>query len=161
MYEMNKNNMEEMFNIAAMVLSERGELSPMYFVLKDNFLTPVVGTPEMSQQDVAAAVVNLAHEIDADAAILICEQWMVKFRKDDPNLQEYINGDYRPSQDEMRREALLTLTHMTKDGEADSIISDIKMAPNGIRYTDGFKWIHETVTNMIMPWATDETDQTE
>lgn len=151
MYEMSKKRMEEIFNIASITLAEKGELSPMYFVITGDNLIPLIGHG-IDLDELAAAAVDTAHESNADAIVLLCEQTMVSLRKDDPELQDYINGKKRPSEAK-NKEDYLTLTHMTKDGETDSIVAKIIMSPNGIRYVNEFKWISEAVTNMITPWA--------
>lgn len=152
MYEMSKKRMEEIFNIASITLAEKGELAPMYFVITgDEELIPLIGQG-VDLDELAAAAVHTAHETNADAIILLCEQTMVSLRKDDPELQDYIDGKKRPSEAK-NKEDYLTLTHMTKDGETDSIVAKIIMSPNGVRYVNEYKWISEAVTNMITPWA--------
>jgi hypothetical protein len=152
MYAMDKSKMEEMFNIASLTLAEKGYISPMYFIVKDDQLSPLVGAPGIEMEDLATAAVNFAHEFDADAIVLICEQVMVQFHKDDPRLQQYMDGTYEVKQSDERSE-YLTLIHMMKDGEADSLIAKVITSLNGIRYVKESQWINETMTTMITPWV--------
>lgn len=151
MYSMNKEQIEEMYNIASITLAEHGSLGPMYFLLKDGSVVPIMRNTE-DIRDVASIAVIAAQSIDADAIVLICEQWMLKMKKDDPNLQLYTDGILRPSDSDLK-EAYLTLIHMTKDGEVDSLIGKINISPNGVKYVCETQWLETSVTNMITPWS--------
>lgn len=143
---------EELFNTTSLVLSDKGEISPIFFIVKDKGLNPLVGAPGMTMQELSTTAVNVAHEMDAEAIILICEQWMVQMRKDDENLKGYLDGSKRPSE-HPSSEAYLTLIYMSKIGEAESLIGKVHLSPNGVRFTREIQWIDDAVTNIITPWA--------
>jgi hypothetical protein len=42
---------------------------------------------------------------------------------------------------------------MSKNGNASSLIAKIHTSLNGIRHVKENKWVDDTVTNMITPWA--------
>jgi len=147
-----KKLVEELFNTTSILLADQGEISPIYFIVKDKMMNPVVAFPGISLQHLANSTVNMAHEFGADAVILICEQWMLEMHKDDEEIKEYIDGSKRPSESPDAK-AYLTLTHMASDGETSSMIGEIHLSPNGIRFVRETKWIDNAVTNMITPWA--------
>lgn len=144
---------EQIFNVASIAMAEKGELAPMYFIILGGMMNPLVGAPDMPYQDLAAAAVNVAHETDADAIILICEQTALQFDKNDPDMKDYLDGIRRPSESP-KAEDYLTLIYMSKDGQAESLIAKIHKSLNGIRHIkDDPKWIVDAATNIITPWA--------
>ncbi len=147
-----KEMSEEIFNTLSIVLAEQGEVAPLYFIVKDKVMDPIVGHPGVTHQHLASITVNMAHETNADAVVLVCEQWMVKLKKDTKDAQDYIDGTKRPSQSP-DAEPYLTLTYMTKNGEASSLIGKVHTSPNGVRFIRETEWISETTTNMIVPWG--------
>lgn len=153
--EMNKEDIEvaeDLFNTTSIILAERGEISPIYFIIKHNILNPVVAYPGITVQQLANLTVDIAHDADAEAVIFICEQWMVEMNKSSEELKDYLDGSKRPSESADAK-LYLTLTYMTKYGVADSLIAKIHMSTNGIRYIRESKWVNNTSTNMITPWA--------
>ncbi len=152
---MNKEDVEiaeDLFNTTSIILAEKGQISPIYFIIKDNMLNPVVGYPDITIQHLANLTVDLAHNTDAEAVIFICEQYMVKMDKNSKELKDYLDGSKRPSESP-NAESYLTLTYMTKYGVTDSLIAKIHISTNGIRYIKESNWINNTATNMITPWA--------
>lgn len=152
---MNKENREiaeDLFNTTSIILAERGKISPIYFLIKDNMLNPIIGYPEITVQQLANLTVSLAHDTAADAVIFICEQLMVTMDKNSEELEDYLDGSKRPSQSPDAK-SYLTLTHMTKYGVANSLIAKIHTSTNGVHYVDETTWINNTATNMITPWA--------
>ncbi len=152
---MNKEDIkltEDLFNTVSIVLAEKGKISPMYFIVKDDMLNPIVGVPGITMQHFANLTVSLAHDVDADAVIFICEQCMVKIKKDSEDIKDYLDGNKRPSK-HPDAESYLTLTYMTKYGVASSLIAKIHTSTNGVNYIRETEWIDNTSTNMITPWA--------
>jgi len=152
---MNKEDVdmaEDLFNTVSIILAENGKISPMYFVIKDDTLNPIVGVPGITIQHLANLTVNIAHDIDADAVIFICEQWMVEMNKNSDEVKDYLDGNKRPSESPDAK-SYLTLTYMTKYGVADSLIAKIHTSTNGVNYIKETNWITNTSTNMITPWA--------
>ena len=147
-----KQLVEELFNTTALLLAEQGEISPIYFIVKDKMMNPVVAFPGISFQHLANSTVNMAHEFNADAVILICEQWMIKMHKDSEEIKDYIDGNKRPSESPDAK-SYLTLTHMAADGETISLVGEIHLSPNGVRFVRDIQWIENAVTNMITPWV--------
>jgi hypothetical protein len=152
-----KEMSEELFNTVSIVLAEHGQVAPIYFIIKDKMMNPVASHPGITIQQLANVSVNMAHEVDADAVVLICEQWMVKMKKGSKEAQDYLDGSKRPSESS-DAESYLTLTYMSKTGEANSLIGKIRKSPNGVNFIRDSKWILETATNMITPWAIDENN---
>ena len=157
MNQKDKEMSEEVFNGASMVLAEEGRVSPMYFIVKERMMNPVVPYPGITVQQLANAAVNMAHEYNADAIVLICEQWMVEMKKGSKEAQDYLDGTKKPSESP-DAESYLTLTYMDKTGDAESLIGKIRKSPNGVNFIRDSKWISETATNMITPWAINENN---
>jgi len=146
---------EEIFNTTSMLLAEMAEdrgFPPMYFIVKDKKLNPLVGAPGITVGELSGTAVNVAHEWDAEAIILICEQYMMSLHKDDIEIQDYLNGTKKPSESKDAK-PYLTLIYMSKTGEAESFVGEIIKSLNGIRYVPEPYWIEESATNMITPWA--------
>ncbi len=143
---------EEVFNTTSIVLSDQGQISPIFFIIKDGKMNPLVGAPEMDMQKVASIAVNVAHETDAEAIILVCEQMMISMKRDSPELKDYLDGTKRPSESK-KAEEYLTLVYMSKTGDSSSLIAKIHHSLNGIRFVRDNQWIENSVTNIITPWA--------
>jgi hypothetical protein len=152
-----KEMSEEVFNGASMVLADQGRVTPVYLIVKDKLMNPVVGHPGITAQQLASSAVNIAHEINADAIVLVCEQWMVKMKKGTKEAQDYLDGTKRPSESPDAK-SYLTLTYMEKTGEASSLIGKIHTSLNGVNFIRDSKWIDDTATNMITPWAINENN---
>ena len=147
-----KEMSEELFNTLSIVLAEQGQVSPIYFIIKDKMMNPVAGYPGIAIEHLASVTVNMAHEVEADAVVIVCEQWMVEMKKGSKEAQDYLDGTKKPSESPDAK-AYLTLTYMSKTGEANSLIGKIRKSPNGVNFIRDSKWISETTTNMITPWA--------
>jgi len=146
---------EEIFNTTSMLLAEAKDdrgIPPTYFIVKDKMMTPLIGAPDITHGHLAGTAVNVAHEWDADAVILICEQYMITMHKDDAEIQDYMDGTKRPSESPDAK-PFLTLIYMNKIGESESFVGEIIKSLNGVRYVPDPYWIDEAVTNMITPWA--------
>ena len=152
MNEEDRKMAEDLFNTTSIILAEKGQISPIYFIVKDNMLNPIVGWAGITIQHLANLTVSLAHDTEADAVIFICEQWMVKMSKDSEEVKDYLDGTKRPSESP-DAESYLTLTYMTKYGVANSLIAKIHTSTNGIKYVRETEWINNTATNMITPWV--------
>jgi len=142
---------EKLFNSLSLLLAEHGKVVPLYFVVKDGQLTPLIVKSEVSMQQFATITMNYANEIDAEAVILACEQLMLRLPKNDENIQRILDGEIKPS-DEKTSEPYLTLTYTERDGNTKSILAKIITSANGVRYTTDFEWINDTVTNLISAW---------
>ena len=145
---------KELFDTASMLIAENGErgIPPMYFIVKDKQMNPLVGAPGVTYQELAGSAVNVAHEWDADAIMLVCEQHMLSMHKDSAEIKEYLDGIKKPSESPDSK-PYLTLIYMSKFGDAESLIGEIVQALNGVRYVPESNWIAESATNMITPWA--------
>lgn len=147
-----KQMAEDVFNATSFVLTEKGEIPPIYFIIKDGMMNPIVGSPGMTYNKLAATAVNIAHEWGAEAIIMIYEQTGLKIYKDNPEYQDYLDGIKRPSE-ASNSEDYLTLIYMSKEGQAESLVAKIEKTMNGIRYIkEDPTWMDKTVTNMITPW---------
>ena len=152
-----KEMSEEVFNTVSLVLADKGRVTPMYLIVKDKMMNPVVGHPGVTTQQLASSAVNVAHEINADAIVLVCEQWMVKMKKGTKEAQDYLDGTKRPSESPDAK-SYLTLTYMDKNGKASSLIGKIHTSLNGVNFIRDSEWIDDTATNMITPWAINENN---
>lgn len=149
-----KEMIENMFSTLSFNLTEVGKIDPLFLmVLPDNSirLVMVAEKGQLETREYASLSIAAASDMDAKALILICEQYMVKRKKDDPELQSFLTGQLRPSEAPDHQE-YLTIVYTEKDGTTESLISQIHSDLVGRRYTIDFKWLKYSTTNLITPW---------
>lgn len=153
MKETHREIAEELFNKVSMAMTEIGQTVPIFvLILPDDTVYPVIiRGEEYNIQEYALIVNDVAKQMNANAMILICEQMMISRTKDDADLQSLLNGTIKASEHPDSK-ACLTLMYMEPDGKCESIISDIEMDPRGTLFTRDFKWIQESITNILQPW---------
>lgn len=159
MDQKHKELAEEIFGKVSMALAESGNVVPLFIlILKDGSLLPIlVGNGEtIDIQLYAVGAVNAAQEMDADAMIFICEQYMVSKTSKDSDLKPLLDGMIKASE-HPDKEDYLTIIYMDKHGNCNSLISKIKKDIAGTRYAVDFEWIEYSVTNVLVPWSNEIT----
>lgn len=155
MIEKHKEFAEHIFTSMEFSLCENGIVPPLYFlILEGDQLLPILisrDSGEVAVQDYANLSLMKANEMDAEAVIFICEQYMVSKKKGDREYEQLLNGFIKPSQ-YPDREEYMTLIYRHEDGLVRSLISKIYTDPKGTRYTKDRRWIKKGVTNLITPW---------
>lgn len=134
-------------------MTKIGRAVPVYImILPGNEVYPIViQDKDISLTEYATMSMNIAEQYQAEAMILICEQYMISKTKDDPELQAYLTGVKRASEDPDNKK-FLTLVYMDKSGDCESLIGEIFTDPIGTPFTRDSTWIEDAVTSMIMPW---------
>jgi hypothetical protein len=153
MEEKHREIVEDLFSKISFALAESGRVPPLFImVLQDDTVMPIIlGQTEIDMIEYASASMEAASDMDAKALILSCEQYMVSRNKGDADIDDLMNGIIKPSEHPDKAE-YLTLIYMTSDGDYDSLISKIHTDPRGTRYTADFKWVDDSVSNIIQPW---------
>ena len=147
-----KELVEKLFTGTSFTLSEGNKIVPTFFmILPDNKLMPVVTTETIALKEYASITIRYADEMNAEALILICEQYMVSKKKYDPILQSILAGKIKPS-DHPDRKSYLTVNYMSAIGETETIISEIHSDLKGTRYNREHSWLHSSLTNIMVPW---------
>ncbi len=69
-------------------------------------------------------VIEMAHDVDADAIILISEQYTVNVKKSDPRKKALLEGIIKPSEQPDKEESLV-VTYIKADGDTTSLFGKI------------------------------------
>jgi hypothetical protein len=154
---MNENHreiVEDLFSKVSMSMSESGKVIPVFaLILGDGSVVPVMITDgqEFSMSDYASMAITAAHNMDAEALMLICEQAMISKKKNDPEIQAILNGSIKPLE-HPDKEDFLCIIYMTANGETESLIAKIHTDLVGTRYTVDSKWVDYAASNLLAPW---------
>jgi len=146
--------LEEFFNSAQLLLATDGYVSPLYILLKDKTATPITHDGKITVAEYANVVTEMACDDDMDAAILICEQTMVRSKNDDPGMQPYLNGE-KPIREHPNAKHYLMGCFMTAEGKYETMVAEIHTEPSkGTRYVFEPEWMENVATNYLVPWRT-------
>jgi hypothetical protein len=159
MNQKHRELVEDVFGKVSMSLAESGKIIPLFIlILPDQSLLPIIvgNGEEIDLKLYSSGAINAAQEMDADAIIFICEQYMVSKIKGDPDLQPLLDGGIKPSE-HPDKEDYLTIIYMEKDGNCESLVSKIKRDLAGTRYAVDFEWLEHSVTNMLTSWSIEIT----
>lgn len=153
MKESHRKIVDDLFTTKSIEMTEQGEINPIYILILpgDQILPVVLSTEGIGMIQYSEAVRLIAKDIDAEAVVLVCEQYMVSKPKDSPEANALLSGQIKPS-DHPDKEEYLTLMYVDAVGKCDSLISKVHSDPLGTRYTTDSRWIENSSTNMIRPW---------
>jgi hypothetical protein len=158
--DMNKNHKslaESIFNSSCMTLNEIGIMYPTFFLIKQNQFSPIMLAPESLKetniQGYASMVINIADDQNAEAMLFITEQWQVKRKLTDDEIQDFESGKLMPSLDPDRKE-VLCLIYFTAKGVIRSLMGEIERGVDNTPFVRESKWSdHEEIDNTIFqPW---------
>jgi len=153
MDERTRKDLELIFTNHCFMISELGEAHTIFFIIKNNEIVPVF-LEEGSAMPVDKYIsfsLNTAHEKDADAVILLGEQYMVKGKKDDAIMKQLLSGEMKAS-DHPDRKPFLVLSYMTAEGVTDLLFGEIKTSISGTKYVVDQKWTFNATTSVLVPW---------
>ena len=154
MKESHKNVIQQIFDTASMQLAEEGSISTIYFIVKDNGIKPVFPDPErkLDMEEYSSAIVNMAHDINADAVILLSEQYTVNIAKTDPRKQALLDGFIKPSEQPDKEESLVVI-YIEANGKTTSLFGKINTnIASQVRYVKEKDWMLNVKTSLITPW---------
>jgi hypothetical protein len=147
-----KKLLEQFYNTAQLILAKNGYVTPLYVLIKDNSVMPVIQENYTDINKYAEVVTQIASDQSSDAVILICEQYMVMGRKESKNMQDYISGQKKVSE-HPNAKPYLTGCFMTAEGDHDSMIAEIHIEPSkGTRYIFEPEWIKDSQNIYLLPW---------
>jgi hypothetical protein len=152
MDEKQKELLEGFFNTAQLMLAKDGKVKPLYILIKEQNAMPVFYEGQMTTEEYANTVTEIAYEQNMDAAILICEQNMVRGHKDAPEMQPYISGE-KGVKEHPDCKSYLMGCFMTAEGEYETMIAEIHTElSKGTKYVFEPEWIDDTQTNYLVAW---------
>ena len=153
MDEKQKEILEGFFNTAQIILAKEGYVKPLYILIKDTNVMPILHQGQFKNIiEYATLVTEIGDAQDMDAAILICEQDMLKGKEDNPDMQPYISGEKRIKEHPDCRPYLLG-SHMTAEGKYNTMIAEIHTEPSkGTKYVFEPEWMENIETNYLVPW---------
>lgn len=149
-----KDVVQKIFDTASMQLAEEGKINPIYFIVKDDLFKPILPDPNVNfnMKEYSSAIVNMAHEVNADAVILISEQYTVNIPKTDPRSQALLDGLLKPSEQPEREEGLIVV-YIEANGQTASLFGKIDTnISSQVRYIRESSWMSNVKTNLITPW---------
>jgi len=153
MEEIIKKAFEEVYTHQCFSLSERGEVHTLVFLIKDKQITPVLlaeGVKMDINKYISTSLIS-AQDNDADAILLIGEQYMVNGKKGDKGMQKILSGEIKVSEHPDRKEHLV-LSYMTAEGETEILFGEIITNDSGNKYVTDQKWMHKATSNILTPW---------
>jgi len=147
-----KGKLNELYDIHCMMLTERGIVEPMYFVVKDTMFTPIlIGEgDEMSFANYTVESLKIAYNSEADGMILVSEQDVVVGKPGDKDIQALLDGKIRPS-DHPSKKPYLILTYINTEGKRSALYGKIEYDIKGTKFIRTQKWSEEAVSKEA-PW---------
>lgn len=149
-----KDVVQKIFDTASMQLAEEGKVNPIYFIVKEDFFKPILPDPnaDFDMKQYSSAITNMAHEVNADAVILISEQYTVNIEKTDPRSQALLDGLLKPSEQPDREESLVVV-YIEANGQTASLFGTIiTNVSSQVKYIKESKWMSNVKTSLITPW---------
>lgn len=149
-----KDVVQKIFDTASMQLAEEGKVNPIYFIVKEDFFKPVLPDPntDFDMKQYSSAITNMAHEVNADAVILISEQYTINIEKTDPRSRALLDGLIKPS-DQPDREESLVVVYIEANGKTASLFGTIiTNVSSQVKYIKESNWMSNVKTSLITPW---------
>jgi hypothetical protein len=148
-----KKIIEDMFSRLSFQLTKSGKISPLFMmILPDNSVLPIMmNYKDLDIMTYASVSIQAADEMNATALILVCEQYMIKRKKDDPVLSQILSGEISASCCD-DKENYLTIIYTDNLGKSESLVSKIECDPVGTKYTLDFHWLDYSITNLVTSW---------
>lgn len=147
-----------LFNTAAMAVSEQGSFPPLFILVKKEGFFPILVGEQATPEEYASIAINAAHIEQADALILISEQWVIDIKPDDPRVKMIQNKEKHISEMEGSN-LFLTLLIMSNEGELQGLTGKIHRDKN-IPYITDSKWVSNISSTLLIPWNSIETTKT-
>ena len=153
MDERTRKDLELIFTNNCFMISETGKVHTIFFIIKNNEITPLFldEGASMPTDKYITFSLNAAHERDADAVILLGEQYMVTGHKDSADIAKLLSGEIKASEHPDKK-ANLVLSYMTAKGETDLLFGEIQTSAGGTRYVTDQKWTFNAATSVLVPW---------
>jgi len=158
MNKWHKEMAQSIFDSSCMTLTETGQMLPAFFLLKKDEFMPMLADvkilEKMGIQGYASSVVNVADETNAEAIMFISEQWMIKRKMDDEDIDKFEKGKKIPSLDPDRQE-ILTLIYVTKDGQMRTLMGEIQRQIDNTPFIRESEWgtPDEMTTSFFGSWG--------
>jgi hypothetical protein len=140
---------EQIYNSATFSLAETGNDSPLFIIIKDNQVTPILIPPgfEVDISGYAMLSLHYAQEAQADALIIISSMWVVL-----ENVEALETG-IRPSE-HPDREHYFNLIYFSADGkEIESIAGKVETDISGTKFVREHDWLDSVQAfDWLQPW---------
>lgn len=147
-----------LFDTAAMAVSEHGSFPPLFLLVKEGKFFPILVGEKSTPEEYASIAINAAHIEQADALILISEQWVINMQPDDPRVKIIQNKEKHISEMD-GSDLFLTLLIMSNEGELHGLTGKIHRDKN-IPYIIDSKWVSNISTSLLIPWCEPEAEVT-
>lgn len=154
--EGHKGLAEDIFNSACMTLAETGLMYPTFFLIRGDEFMPIVLDPKthphINIKQYASEVISIADDSNAEALMLVSEQWQVKRKITDEEVKKFEEGKLLPSLDPDRQE-VLCLIYMSSKGKTQTLFGDIQRATDNTPFVRDSKWSDgDMSTSFFRPW---------
>jgi hypothetical protein len=139
-----KNKINELYDVYCMMLAEYGTVDPMYFIVKDGNITPIVieSGVDISFLDYSAQTLKIAEENNASALLLISEQDVVIGKVDSEDIKALTEGKIRPSEHPLKKDYLV-LTYIEEGGTRHALYGKIEKDIVGTKFIRSQQWMKE------------------
>lgn len=153
MDEIMKTALEDAFTYNCFSITETGVCNTLFFVIKGYEIFPILldDGVEIAVDKYLSMCLRYAEEQDADAVLLIGEQFMVKGKKDDAIMKQLLSGDMKASEHPDKK-PFLVLSYMTAEGETHLLFGEIITNVSGAKYVTDQKWVFNAATSVLVPW---------
>ena len=154
--EGHKSLAEDIFNGACMTLAETGLMYPTFFLIRGDEFMPIVLDPkaygDINIQQYASEVISIADDSNAEALMLVSEQWQVKRKITDDEVKQFEDGKLLPSLDPDRQE-VLCLIYMSSKGKTQTLFGDIQRSIDNTPFVRDSKWSDgDMMGSFFRPW---------
>ena len=147
-----KNKLSELYDFYCIALAEHGTVDPLYFIIKDKKITPIVIQKgiELTFKNYTVEALKIAYENKADAIALITEQDTVIGKAESEDIKALMEGKIRPS-DHPLNHPYLVLTYINSKGKKSALYGKIETDIKGTKFIREQDWLSESLCD-IAPW---------
>ena len=133
-----------------MAVSENGSFPPLFLLIKGSGFFPILVGETIQVEKYASIAINAAYTEQADALILISEQWVINLKPGDPRVTIIQNKEQHISEID-GSDLFLTLLIMSKDGKLEGLKGKIYRDKN-IPYIIDSEWVDNISSSLLIPW---------
>lgn len=135
--------LSKLFDDYCFILTEKGNIMPTYFLVKDKEIIKVVNKG-VDQKFYMSFVLHQATQKDAEALVLISENNVVTGDRRDDDIKAITKGNLKISEHPNNEEYLI-LMYVSKDGEREGLFGKIEKDPTGVKFIRNHEWASDSV----------------
>jgi len=135
-----KNMLSTLFSNYCFILTEKGNIPPTYFLIKDKQLTMMLNNSGAEFNLYADLVLHQAKNQNVDGLALIIENNALVSNKNDKSIEATINGTIKLD-DHPDAKPYLILYYVSNIGEQKALFGKIEKDPCGVKFIRDCEWV--------------------